>query len=176
MVLNPVRANTVRHPRQWKWSSYSATAGIVQPRGCLTVDEILSHFGQRKAIAHEKYCEFVQAGIASPSIWENLKAQSLLGVEGFAEGLRHLVTKRQQIREIPKGQRFVGRPTLEKLFSQRNRGKTSRDQLIAKAVNEYGYNGVRVRSLDLTMAPVWTSVGGPWRGPYESNTTAHFTT
>jgi putative transposase len=86
VVLNPVRANTVRHPRQWKWSSYSATAGIVQPHGCLSIDEILSHFGQRKAIAQEKYCAFVQDGIDSPSIWDHLKAQSLLGVEGFAEG------------------------------------------------------------------------------------------
>jgi hypothetical protein len=38
VVLNPVRAKTVRHPRHWKWSSYGATAGIVLPHGCLMVD------------------------------------------------------------------------------------------------------------------------------------------
>ena len=27
VVLNPVRAGLVRHPRQWRWSSYRATAG-----------------------------------------------------------------------------------------------------------------------------------------------------
>jgi putative transposase len=140
VVLNPVRAKTISHPRQWKWSSYRATAGMVQAHGCLTVDEILSHFGKRKVIAHEKYCQFVQAGIDSPSIWADLEAQSLLGVEGFAEGLRHLVTEKQQLQEIPKGQRFVGRPTLEKLFSRRRRGKASRDQLIAEAVTHYGYS------------------------------------
>jgi REP element-mobilizing transposase RayT len=139
VVLNPVRAKAIGHPRQWKWSSYGATAGMVQAHGCLTVGEILSHFGQRKAIAQKKYCEFVQAGIDSPSLWDDLKAQSLLGVEGFAEGLRHLVTEKQQIQEIPKGQRLVGRPTLEKLFSQ-SRGKASRDRLIAKAVTQYGYS------------------------------------
>jgi hypothetical protein len=37
VVLNPVRAKTFRHPRQWKWSSYGATAGIVQPHGCLSL-------------------------------------------------------------------------------------------------------------------------------------------
>src|SRR5262245_41639198 len=31
--------------------------------GCLTVDEILSHFDQRKANAQEKYSKFVQAGL-----------------------------------------------------------------------------------------------------------------
>ena len=150
VVLNPVRAKTISHPRQWKWSSYRATAGMVQAHGCLTVDEILSHFGQRKAITHEKYCEFVQAGIDSPSIWADLEAQSLLGVEGFAEGLRHLVTEKQQLREIPKGQRFVGRPTLEKLFSRRRLGKASRDQLIAEAATHYGYSQMELASfLDL---------------------------
>src|SRR5438105_2218990 len=84
--------------------------------------------------------------IGSPSIWDNLEAQSLLGVEGFGEGLRHLVTEKQQISEIPKGQRFVGRPTLHKLFSQRSRGKTSRDRLIAKAVTDYGYSQMELAS------------------------------
>jgi putative transposase len=144
VVLNPVRAKTISHPRQWRWSSYRATAGMVQAHGCLTVDEILSHFGQRKPIVHEKYSAFVQAGIDSPSIWDNLEAQSLLGVEGFADGLRHLVTDKRQIREIPKGQRFAGRPTLEKLFSQRSLGKISRDQLIAKAVTHCGYSQIEL--------------------------------
>jgi putative transposase len=146
VVLNPVRAKTIRHPRQWKWSSYSATAGMVEAHHCLTVDEILSHFSQRNAIAHGKYCEFVQAGIGSPSIWAGLEAQSLLGVEGFGEALRHLVTKKEQIREIPRGQRFVGRPTLDKLFSQSSRGKTSRDRLITKAVTDYGYSQMELAS------------------------------
>jgi hypothetical protein len=62
----------------------------------------------------------------------SVEAQTLLGVEGFADGLRRLVTEKQQIREIPKGQRFVGRPSLEKLFSQKSRVKASRDRLIVK--------------------------------------------
>ncbi|MBI4529070.1 MAG: hypothetical protein HY695_35175 [Deltaproteobacteria bacterium] len=73
-----------------------------------------------------------------------------MGEEGFVEGLRHLVTEKQQIREIPKGQRFAGRPTLKKLFSPRAMGKQSRDQLITKAVGEYGYSQMEVaRFLDL---------------------------
>ena len=144
VVLNPVRAKTIGHPRQWRWSSYPATAGVAKVSGCIKVDEILSHFGQRMAVAQDKYCEFIQAGIGSPSIWQELEAQSLLGVEGFADGLRRLVTEKQQIREIPKGQRFVGRPSLEKLFSQKSRVKASRDRLIVKAVTQYGYSQMDV--------------------------------
>jgi REP element-mobilizing transposase RayT len=146
VVLNPVRAKAVSHPGQWKWSSYRATAGTVQAHRCLTVDEILSHFGQRKSIARERYCEIVKAGIDTPSIWENLEAQSLLGVEGFAEGLRHLVKDKQQIREIPKGQRLAARPSLKKLFSETRHGKVSRDRLIARAIADYGYSQMEVAS------------------------------
>ncbi len=150
VVLNPVRAKMVRHPRQWKWSSYRATAGNTRPHGCLTVDEVLSHFGQRKSAARRNYAEFVQAGIGSASIWDGLEAQSLLGVEGFAEGLRQHVTGKRKIREIPKGQRYAGRPTLEKIFSSRIRQKQMRDQRIAKAVTEYGYSQMELAShLDL---------------------------
>ena len=163
VVLNPVRAKAVSHPGQWKWSSYRATAGTVQAHGCLTVGDVLGHFGKRKAIAQQRYYEFVQAGIDSPSIWDNLEAQSLLGVEGFAEGLRPLVTKRQEVKEIPRGQRFVGRPSLKKLFSERSRGKTSRDRLIARAITDYGYSQMEVASfLDLhysTISRIVADVG-----------------
>ena len=150
VALNPVRAKTVGHPRQWKWSSYRATVGNSQPHSCLTVNEILSHFGQRKTAAQKKYTEFVQAGIGSPSIWDGLEAQSLLGVEGFAEGLRHHVTGKRKIREIPKGQRYAGRPALAKLFQKRSRQKKSRDPLIAKAVTDFGYSQMELANhLDL---------------------------
>ena len=47
----------------------------------------LSQFGQRKVNPQEKYCEFVQAGIGKPSIWDDLEAQSLLGVERVCGGI-----------------------------------------------------------------------------------------
>ena len=113
VVLNPVRAKAVSHPGQWKWSSYRATAGTVQAHGCLTVGGILSHFGKRKAIAQQSYYEFVQAGIDSPSIWDNLEAQSLLGVEGFAEGLRPLVTKKARDKRDTEGAKICRAAELE---------------------------------------------------------------
>ena len=58
VVLNPVRAKAVKHPRQWPWSSYRATGGQTPPPRCLTVDEVLSHFGQRRGLAQEKYREY----------------------------------------------------------------------------------------------------------------------
>ncbi len=123
---------------------------MAQAHPCLTPDEILGHFGQRRVAAQEKYRDFVQDGIGSRSIWEELEAQSLLGIEGFAEGLRHLFAEKQQVREIPKRQRFAGRPALEKLFAPRASDKRTRDQLIEKAVVRFGYSQMELASfLDL---------------------------
>ena len=102
VVLNPVRAKTINHPRLYYWSSYGATAGTAQAHPCLTPDEILSHFGQRKLAAQEKYRAFVQDGIGSQSIWEKLEAQSLLGVEGFAKGCAILLTRSSRSGRYPK--------------------------------------------------------------------------
>ena len=95
--------------------------------------------------------------------WSSDVCSSDLGVEGFAEGLRPLVTKRQEVKEIPKGRRFVGRPSLKNLFSERSGGKASRDPLIGKAITDYGYSQMEVASfLDLhysTISRIVAEVG-----------------
>jgi putative transposase len=144
VVLNPVRAKAVKQPREWAWSSYRATGGLAAVPRCLKVEEILSHFGQRRGPAQEKYRRYVGEGIAGATIWENLKAQSLLGLEGFADALRGHVTGKETVREIPKGQRLIGRASLKKLFDEAGKGKAVRDRVISKAVNEHGYSQMEV--------------------------------
>jgi len=51
VVLNPVRAKAVKHPREWPWSSYRATGGLAPVPRCLTADELLSQFGQKRGPA-----------------------------------------------------------------------------------------------------------------------------
>lgn len=143
VVLNPVRAKAVSSFREWAWSSYRATAGVGKVSPCLTIDEILGHFGRRRGPAQEKYREYVREGIGNISIWENLEAQSLLGVEGFAEALTEHVTGARRVGEIPRGQRLMGRASLVKLFEQA-KTKTKRDRVIAEAVNRHGYSQIEV--------------------------------
>ena len=144
VVLNPVRARSVKQPGQWKWSSYRATAGTASRHRCLTVEELLSQLGQRKAQAQEKYRAFVSDGIGEESFWEGLTGQSLLGVEGFVEGLLPHVMGKMKIREIPKGQRYIGRPSLEELFRTAAHRKAHRDKVISQAVRRYGYSQIEV--------------------------------
>lgn len=144
VVLNPVRAKAVKHPREWPWSSYRATGGVASAPLCLTVDELLSHFGQKRGPAQEKYRQYVGDGVAVTTIWENLEAQSLLGLEGFADALRGHVTGKETVREIPKGQRLIGRASLKKLFDKAGKEKAIRDRLIVQAVNQHGYSQMEV--------------------------------
>jgi hypothetical protein len=130
VVLNPVRAKAVGHPRLWAWSSYRATGGLAPIPRCLTVNEMLNHFVQRRSPARQKYRHYVAQGISGATIWENLEAQSLLGLEGFADALRGHVTSKQNLREIPKGQRLIGRPRLDKLFEGRGKKKTAGNRTV----------------------------------------------
>jgi REP element-mobilizing transposase RayT len=144
VVLNPVRAKAVKHPREWPWSSYRATGGLAPVPPCLTVDELLGQFGQKRGPAQEKYRQYVGEGVAGTTIWENLEAQSLLGLEGFADALRGHVTGKETVREIPKGQRLIGRASLKKLFDKAGKEKAIRDRLISQAVNQHGYSQMEV--------------------------------
>lgn len=46
IVLNPVRAGMVDHPRKWVWSSYGSMAGLAQVPAWLETKWLLSQFGK----------------------------------------------------------------------------------------------------------------------------------
>jgi REP element-mobilizing transposase RayT len=58
-VLNPVRAGLCLHPADWPWSSYRATAGIVQPPEFLCLDLVHEIFGGGGAAAGRHYAQAV---------------------------------------------------------------------------------------------------------------------
>ena len=150
IVLNPVRTKSVKYPGEWQWSSYRPMVGQTPVPDWLKTDEILSHFGAKRGLAQEKYRKYVREGIGAPPIWEDLEAQSILGTEGFAEALTDHVIGKNTVKEIPKEQRLLGRPTLKRLFNQTGKQRTKRDQLIADAVYQHGYSQIEVaRHLDL---------------------------
>ena len=138
VILNPVRAHMVEQPGRWKWSSYRATAGNGKIPFWLSVDWVLVQFGTRRYSTSRRYRRFVRDGIGQPSIWEGLKGQALLGEGEFVEKLLGYVRGYEDIKEIPRSQRYLDRPSLERLFA----GRFSRRQsegLIARAVHRYGY-------------------------------------
>lgn len=141
VVLNPVRAKTVQYIEEWEWSSYKATAGKERLLPCLTTNWILGQLDKKRKQAEKEYREFVEAGIGEKGIWRELKGQSVLGREDFVERLIKYVKGYEEIKEIPKNQRYIGRLRLKEIFN----GKTlldrpKRNKKIVEAVEKYGYS------------------------------------
>jgi REP element-mobilizing transposase RayT len=131
VVLNPVRAKLVTHPRLWAWSSYRGTAGESTGPAWLSTEWILAQFGMRQREAQRRYRQFVAEGRSGPRPWGQVQGQIYLGSEEFIA--QHQPD--QVIKEIPRRQTQATRPSLRSLF-QRRGGEA---RLIFVAYRQYGY-------------------------------------
>ena len=131
VVLNPVRAQMVTHPRLWVWSSYRATVGEAPCPSWLMVEWVLAQFGTRLRDSRVRYRTFVAEGRSSPRPWDQLQGQIYLGSETFIEAHQ----PDRVLREIPRRQTQASRPSLLVVF----RRAAGRDQAVADAYRRYGY-------------------------------------
>lgn len=143
IVLNPVRAKIVKKPDEWKRSSYKSIAGKERAEKFLTIDWILGQFGNDRKAAQREYCEFVREGMGQESIWKELKGRSFLGENKFAEKFLRHIKRNDQIKEVPKKQRYIGRPELDVLFKNIE-ARQQRNKKIVEAVERYGYSQIEV--------------------------------
>ena len=105
IVLNPVRARMVREAKEWSWSSYRKTAGMLSNDAWLTTEWLLSAFSKKRGIAQKKYIEFVSQGKNQPSPWESLQNQVFLGDEAYVSQMLSNIDQKKDLSEIPKSQR-----------------------------------------------------------------------
>jgi REP element-mobilizing transposase RayT len=156
IVLNPVRAGLVAHPRQWAWSSYRATAGEGPAPPGLTLDWVLALGGTpARAEAQRRYRQFVEAGMGEgPEPLEAFQASLVVGEAARLAPLSGRAPEPPSLGEIPRAQRFAPRPALAALFA----GVTSRrdrDARCVHAVRQHGYSLTAVaRCLGLHYATV----------------------
>jgi hypothetical protein len=137
-VLHPVRAKMVKRPDDWKWSSYLATAGSIKTPEYLTIDWLLGQFGSKRKAAQKRYKKFVMEGISNESPWEGIQGQVILGGERFVEKFKDLLADKEKLKEIPRHQRYTGRPSLSALFRQ-GKTKDERNKKIRTAHLKLGY-------------------------------------
>ena len=95
----------VRSARQWRWSSYRATAGFDESDGCLTTEWVLAGFADTKIVAQQHYRDFIQAGKGQPSPWQQLKNQIYLGNDDFVNDMQCKIDPKQSLQDIPKKQK-----------------------------------------------------------------------
>ncbi len=141
VVLNPVRANMVKQVAKYSWSSYPATMGYTATPDWLSTDWLLGQFGKRRAVARLRYAEFVAQGIGLTSPWHDVKGQLLLGTANFVEQMRPLLENKDKLKEIPRIQRLLHRPSLSEMFTAKVRNdKATRDQAMRLAYQVHGYS------------------------------------
>ncbi len=158
VVLNPVRAKLVKHPRLWSWSSYRVTGGESGVPTWVTTDWILGQFSQRVRSAQEKYRTFVAEGRDGPRPWEQLTGQIYLGSDEFVA--QHQPNR--VIQEIPRRQTQTHRPSLRVLF-QKQRGLP---QLIHEAYRQHGY---RLAEIAMHLGVHYATVSRQLKRAEESN-------
>jgi len=140
IVLNPVRAGLVAHPRQWRWSSFCATAGETVTPGFLTLDWVQT-LGRAKTRgeALDRYAAYVEAGIAETgTTLDRFKSTAAVADAAFMTRLGEQYRRAAPSAEIPRVQRFAGRPPLSQLFLGVT-SKAERNTCAVVAVREHGY-------------------------------------
>jgi REP element-mobilizing transposase RayT len=156
VVLNPVRARLVRHPRAWGWSSYRATAGEGSAPTWCAVDWVLGQFGRGREQARRAYRQFVGQGIKhTERPWEQVQGQIYLGGEKFLRTVQRYFRVGTDP-EIPRRQRRRGAPRLGELlervaraYGQRVTGLLKPTRRPSEARQVGMYLARRVAGLDL---------------------------
>jgi len=139
VVLNPVAAGMVDKPEQWKWSSYSATAKAKKSEQFLTTNWLLLQFSSKVGKARKLYRQFVADGMhTKDSPWQSLQGQVFLGGGDFVAKMLSIMEDRQEIKEIPRKQRYPTRPQLEELMHN-TENKEERNKRIILAHVTHGY-------------------------------------
>ena len=139
--LNPVRAGLAERPQHWRWSNYRATGGLRKAPDFLDTEWILQQFGRRRSEAQKEYRAFVRAGLRETgSPWDDLRGGLLLGSDAFIAACRARLRGDTDLEEIPRFERYAGRPGLGDLFEPIDaRDKAARNAAIAAAYLDHGY-------------------------------------
>ncbi len=127
IVLNPVRAGLCEHPAEWPWSSYLATAGLVEAPGWLCTSWLLGQFGSDERSAQERYRRFVLDGRGLPL------PEQLAGLYQGGPEFAQQAAPGRAIPEIPRRQAQPVPPLLGELL------QTGSGAEIAVAYREHGY-------------------------------------
>src|SRR3990172_3669147 len=166
IVLNPVRAAMVKHPRLWAWSSYGATIGTSPVPVWLTSDDLLAEFGSRRAGARRKYQQFIEEGMGAESVWKDLKGQIYLGDDDFVKQTRGKLSERDEDVNIPRVQQRGAAPNLSVIRRQHK----NRDDAIRAAHETRAYSYQQIAK---EFGVHFTTVGRIVRQPMKREDAAH---
>jgi len=122
--LNSVRAQLVKEPSQYPWSSYLAYVEGERRWGWLEREFILGQLSSNEREARRRYQAFVREGMVK-SFEDPLRrvvASTLLGTERFIEGVRErFIKKARSHRDLPALRRLSSWPDLSSMVRESER-------------------------------------------------------
>jgi REP element-mobilizing transposase RayT len=136
VAMNPVAAGLVANPEDWAWSSYRATAGLVESRPFLHLDWMEWVFEcADSATAQSRYRSFVK----SPDGAADAIDGDVLGSVAFESTVRKHIGESMAHVALPRAYRSLARPPLEELFNDVGFSRSVRDSTIRRAHVVHGY-------------------------------------
>lgn len=139
VVLNPVRAGWVKHPKDYRWSSYRATAGLARAPLWLATGWTLDLFSTEPKVARAQYRQFVGEDLKAESPLAEIREGTVLGSPQFAGWVWEEFGDCEAEKEITAGERMVSRPSLEDLLDGVD-NKKERESMIKMARERGGYS------------------------------------
>ena len=87
VVLNPVRAQLVKQPGDWRWSSYGATAGLSPVPAFLAVDATLRLFGNGDSTTlYRRFAGHITTPTDDAAWFDRIRSNDrILGTSAFKE-------------------------------------------------------------------------------------------
>jgi putative transposase len=96
--LNPVRAGMVKHPVEYKWSSYREYLGMRKCQKWLDVKQTLERFGRSEKEQRSEYRKFVEEGVAENPLREMVFG-AFLGTTQFVDRVRRKLNERKEMKK-----------------------------------------------------------------------------
>jgi REP element-mobilizing transposase RayT len=118
--LNPVRAEIVRIPEEFPWSSYREFLADRKPAKWLRTDFVFRLFSENEDHARTQYKDYVYQGIHQPCVnpLEGREHPAILGNEEFIEQIKkRFLRKLTSNRELPAIKRIIPSPRLADIHS-----------------------------------------------------------
>jgi len=145
IVLNPVRAKMVSFPADYRWSSYRSTVGLRQAESFLSTVWVPGQFALNEHTARCRYRTFVYQGMSGSTLADEIRNGVMLGTEAFVQTHALDNEKMRLLGEVPRFQRFAGRPEFAVIFTEPVLSlKAERNRLIRIACEDYGYTMTEV--------------------------------
>ncbi|NTU91508.1 MAG: addiction module toxin RelE [Chlorobiaceae bacterium] len=140
IVLNPVRSGLTTNPADYRWSSYNATCGAVEPPGFLQTDWILEQFGNVRSSAISAYTEFINDSSCIPASFIVDDRQPFLGSESFIDDMKSKMESAFPRREPSKPQHAEERQEIGELFGSKSLSRKERNMKVMIAFFKLGYS------------------------------------